>query len=464
MPYNAYQLTGVTYPDGETVSYDFNAAADATRLSGAQEYVSDVRYNALGKILAMDIGNGTATTYDYYGAAGNFRLKQMTVSGSAQGAPALMDRVYAYDKVGNITTITAEDARYNQSFDYDDLSRLTAHSSGLLEEDENFSYSPAGNLLTKNGNSYSYTEGTHQAVSDGVNSYSYDANGNMRTKNDTIFSYDADNRLLSLSSGERFEYDYSGRRVKKTEGGKETYYFNEYYEEEVAADTGLIASYPFSEGSGMTTVDTTGNGYDGTLRSGVAWTSSGKYGKALSFDGADGYVDLLNSQTLEFSPPYTIEAWVTFHALNQHHRFLNKGDTTSGMWSLYRDHNDGKIALQMCSNGQWHRALVGTTSPQAQQWYHVVVTSDGNIAKLYINGQEEASSSHAWDLGLPVNGKPIRLGCHEQWCGAANGNAHNGLLDEVRVVCQSLISRRHSHALWLRPPFSTRPAGRLFIH
>ena len=137
-----------------------------------------------------------------------------------------------------------------------------------------------------------------------------------------------------------------------------------------------------------------GQGHDGTLHNEVTWTNDGKSGHALRFDGQRGYVELGNSSDLHLYFPYTIEAWVTFYALDQHHRFLNKGDTTSGMWSLYRDHNDGKIALQMCSNGQWHRALVGTTSPQAQQWYHVVVTSDGNIAKLYINGQQEASSSH----------------------------------------------------------------------
>ena len=46
----------------------------------------------------------------------------------------------------------------------------------------------------------------------------------------------------------------------------------------------------------------------------------------------------------------------------------------------------------------------------------------------------------SWDLRLPVNSKPIRLGCHEQWCGAANGNAHNGLLDEVRLYARALPS------------------------
>ena len=48
--------------------------------------------------------------------------------------------------------------------------------------------------------------------------------------------------------------------------------------------TGLVAAYGFSEGSGSTTADASGNSNTGTI-SGATWTTSGRYGNALSFNG-----------------------------------------------------------------------------------------------------------------------------------------------------------------------------------
>ena len=51
----------------------------------------------------------------------------------------------------------------------------------------------------------------------------------------------------------------------------------------VSAQTpsGLVAAYGFEEGTGNTVADLSGNGNVGTIN-GAAWTTSGKYGKALS--------------------------------------------------------------------------------------------------------------------------------------------------------------------------------------
>ena len=47
---------------------------------------------------------------------------------------------------------------------------------------------------------------------------------------------------------------------------------------------GLVAAYSFDEGSGPTAADVSGHGNTGTLV-GATWTSAGKYGNALSFNG-----------------------------------------------------------------------------------------------------------------------------------------------------------------------------------
>src|SRR5262249_30097269 len=72
---------------------------------------------------------------------------------------------------------------------------------------------------------------------------------------------------------------------------------------------GLVASYSFNEGSGTTVTDGSGHNLTGTV-SGAAWTTGGRYGNALSFDGSTSFVDLGNPTALQLTGSMTLEAWV----------------------------------------------------------------------------------------------------------------------------------------------------------
>ena len=56
-----------------------------------------------------------------------------------------------------------------------------------------------------------------------------------------------------------------------------------------AAD-GLLAHYAFDEGAGTVLRDGSGQGHDGTIVGGAAWTT-GPFGTALKLNGTDAYVD-----------------------------------------------------------------------------------------------------------------------------------------------------------------------------
>src|SRR5436190_24239468 len=51
----------------------------------------------------------------------------------------------------------------------------------------------------------------------------------------------------------------------------------------------LLVAYDFSEAGGTTVFDASGNGTSGTI-SGATRTAAGKYGSALSFNGASSWV------------------------------------------------------------------------------------------------------------------------------------------------------------------------------
>ena len=72
---------------------------------------------------------------------------------------------------------------------------------------------------------------------------------------------------------------------------------------------GLVAAYGFNEGTGTTVTDASGNGNNGTI-SGATWTTSGKYGNALVFNGTSALVTINNSASLQLGTAMTLEAWV----------------------------------------------------------------------------------------------------------------------------------------------------------
>src|SRR3954447_25508021 len=75
-----------------------------------------------------------------------------------------------------------------------------------------------------------------------------------------------------------------------------------------AQTTSPVAAYGFSEGTGTTTADSSGNGNTGTI-SGANWTP-GKYGSGLLFNGSTSYVNVANPTSLRLTGSATWSAWI----------------------------------------------------------------------------------------------------------------------------------------------------------
>ena len=72
---------------------------------------------------------------------------------------------------------------------------------------------------------------------------------------------------------------------------------------------GLVAAYSFDGGTGTTLADSSGKGNAGAI-SGPSWTSAGKNGGALTFDGVNDLVTISDSASLDLTTGMTLEAWV----------------------------------------------------------------------------------------------------------------------------------------------------------
>ena len=72
---------------------------------------------------------------------------------------------------------------------------------------------------------------------------------------------------------------------------------------------GLVAAYSFDGGTGSTLADSSGKGNAGVI-SGPSWTSAGKNGGALTFDGVNDLVTIADTASLDLTTGMTLEAWV----------------------------------------------------------------------------------------------------------------------------------------------------------
>jgi len=157
--YNAMdQVVTTTYPDGETVTTTYNAAAQPDGVaSAAQTYISDVVYTALGQLDTVTAGNGVETLYRYNSASR--RLVRLQVDDE-------LSYSYGYDPVGNVLRMDEQhDPDYTETFDTKDTGAWTYNSYQTVPYDDGDDnvLRNAGTGSTWNANfyrsSYNLTEG-----------------------------------------------------------------------------------------------------------------------------------------------------------------------------------------------------------------------------------------------------------------------------------------------------------------
>ncbi len=229
-------LATLTYPDGETVTYGYDAGGQVSSVTGAVPYVSNLTYTAASQIAQLTSGNGVVRTHTY--SPTTLRLSRLVAT---QGGTLLQDLSYSdYDPVGNLRALVDNrDPNNTQGFTYDDRDRLLTATGPYGSH--SYAYSSIGNLLSKAGMTYTYGA-TGQtcnrlmphavtSTSDGK-TYTYDCNGNLLADGERTVTWDADNKPVSITragvGATTFAYSGEGARVKKEGAGKAIRYVGDY--------------------------------------------------------------------------------------------------------------------------------------------------------------------------------------------------------------------------------------------
>ena len=188
-----------------------------------------------------------------------------------------------------------------------------------------------------------------------------------------------------------------------------------------------VAAYSFSEGTGTTGGDASGYGNTGTV-SNTTWTTSGKYGSALVFNGSSARVTIPHSASLALTTGMTLEAWVYPTNVSAAWRdVIMKG---SDEYYLEATSSSGPPAVAGSNLGG---SLIGSAALPINTWSHLAGTYDGTTLRLYVNGVQVASRAQTGSIATTTN--PLQIGGDSFF-----GQYFQGTIDEVRIYNRALTA------------------------
>ncbi|MCZ6788601.1 MAG: chitobiase/beta-hexosaminidase C-terminal domain-containing protein, partial [Chloroflexi bacterium] len=208
----------------------------------------------------------------------------------------------------------------------------------------------------------------------------------------------------------------------------------------VSVPDGLIAYWPFDDGSGSTTVDRSGNGHTGTLVNGPIWVT-GVMGQALEFDGIDSYVDAGNIDVT--GNGISLTAWFKSdnfaNCSSQDCRIISKTTGTSGQdhyWMVSTISNGGtpRLRFRLKTSGNTQTLIASTGDLTPGRWTFVAAVYDGSTMTLYKDGAVVGTMSKTGNLD--VNSAV------STWIGGnppdATVKPWDGVIDDARIYNRGL--------------------------
>jgi PKD repeat protein len=193
--------------------------------------------------------------------------------------------------------------------------------------------------------------------------------------------------------------------------------------------SGLVAAYGFDEGTGVSLRDSSGRGNIGTVAS-ATWVTSGKYGRALSFNGTSIGASVPDSASLDLTSGMTVEGWVyPTVTMSGWRTILAKHQSGSLVYYLHANSGSNRPATGIYSGGE--RILTGTSVLPLNVWTHLAATYDGTNQRLYVNGV--LVSTRAQTGLIATSTGAVTVGGNSVW-----GEYFKGLIDEVRIYNRAL--------------------------
>ncbi|NTU46678.1 DUF2341 domain-containing protein [Candidatus Roizmanbacteria bacterium] len=227
---------------------------------------------------------------------------------------------------------------------------------------------------------------------------------------------------------------------------------------------GLVGWWKMDEGTGTSTTDSTGKGNTGTFNcSGTScvnpsWTTSGKYGNALSFIPTSNTSSYLTSNIVNVSSiqnsTITLSTWINPDNIDHSNdKWIARNgmgtDENYGIFLGSPSSGNYKILFSGYS-GTWVSSSTTNYVVPSNTWSHIVVVlTQGKSISFYLNGNLIQTNTISF-ITVPAT-TAFHIGA-----GAGSSQAYNGYLDDFRIYNRALTTSEIQTLYNLSDPTQTR--------
>lgn len=198
-----------------------------------------------------------------------------------------------------------------------------------------------------------------------------------------------------------------------------------------ASGEGLVAHYPFDEGSGSVVRDVSGNDNHGTIH-GATYVKL-QEGYALEFDGEDDHVAIPSSDNLKLPDTLSVAVWVNTKFADTGGVVSKNGDNLLRQ-NYHISLEQGGIRFNLVQPPYVGKEVRGP-AVTADRWYHIVGTYDAQDIKIYLNGKF-GGVNHSGKFSVGTYDDPLYIGATSY--GGKLISHFTGQIDDVRIYNRAL--------------------------
>jgi hypothetical protein len=165
---------------------------------------------------------------------------------------------------------------------------------------------------------------------------------------------------------------------------------------------------------------------------------TGQVGGALSFNGTDEYVEILDSDDFTVTD-FSVSLWFNSSGSTGADQIMMSNYDWDGEWTILRLQNSGDILFQVDDGSNPLGSVTSLASTYMDgDWHHVVVTRNtgGDVLSMYIDGSLSNSSGDDTDLTSINSLESFFIGKQ----GDGETNYFNGKIDDVLIYNKALNS------------------------
>ncbi|RLA80850.1 MAG: hypothetical protein DRG33_01665, partial [Deltaproteobacteria bacterium] len=306
------------------------------------------------------------------------------------------------------------------------IDEVRIHSRALTPAEINASYTAGLHRLKANFTNL--TDGTYTYTA-----YAQDLAGNVNNTETRTITIDTTNPFINFTSPTEQNNTYTNKNhtcvnTTITDAGSPN-----NLTALIDWNRSLVGWWRFNQETGENSTffrDWSTYGNNATNHSNPTYTT-GKFGKALQFDGTDDYIDCGNDSSPNPSGnPFTYEIWLkNSDSSPSDWPYIFGTGNTHTYYGFYQTTGDTTLywewGLSPYDGSSWTAISLGSMG--TDEWHHALVTYDGNNFTSYFDGnyiEVKAATPNPSILG-------VRLG-------TAWGSFFNGSIDEVRIHNRAL--------------------------